>query len=512
MAQSNVKLSLLMWRDSFVRYASQGQNLQNQIRTMIVDAILDGRLPVGSEVPSSRELSEALGVARNTVVLAYQQLVSKGYLITRDRSAHLVNPEMVKPGVGDKPVSEKTSLPEGGYRTGSPNWARRIRSPLGIQRNIVKRADWQKIPYPFLYGQFDSSLFPTAEWRECCMKALSVSDIREWAQDLISHDDERLVQEICSKVLPRRGVWAKPNEVVITVGAQHALFMIADLLVGPKSCIAFEDPCYPDARNIFSLRAGKIIPIPVDSEGLVLSTDLAKAEMVIVTPSHQCPTTVKMSMARRQALLDFSEKNDLVVVEDDYEAESSFSEDPSPALKSIDRSGRVLYVGSLSKTFAPGLRLGYIVGPTELIHELRGLRRLMVRHPSAFIQRAFAMFISLGHLDAMVKRQTHAFRQRSEELQNSLRQNIPDLQVIPGFAGSSLWVKGPPGFNSKDFAKRLECEGVLIEPGDVFFHDPSKVGFFRMGFSSINSVRITEGVKVMARIFYSEFCERRPGV
>ena len=149
MAQSNVKLSLLMWRDSFVRYASQGQNLQNQIRTMIVDAILEGRLPANSEVPSSRELSEALGVARNTVVLAYQQLVSKGYLLTRDRSAHLVNSEMVKPGVGDKPVSEKTSLPEGGYRTDSPNWAHRIRSPLGIQRNIVKRADWQKIPYPF---------------------------------------------------------------------------------------------------------------------------------------------------------------------------------------------------------------------------------------------------------------------------------------------------------------------------------------------------------------------------
>lgn len=119
MARSNVKLSVLMWRDLFVRYASQGQNLQNQIRAMIVDAILDGRLPAGSEVPSSRELSEALGVARNTVVLAYQQLVSKGYLLTRDRSAHLVNPEMVKPGVGDKPVSEKASLPEGGYRTGS---------------------------------------------------------------------------------------------------------------------------------------------------------------------------------------------------------------------------------------------------------------------------------------------------------------------------------------------------------------------------------------------------------
>ena len=512
MARSNVKLPLLMWRDTFVRYASQGQNLQNQIRTMIVDAILEGRLPAGSEVPSSREMSEALGVARNTVVLAYQQLVSKGYLLTRDRSGHLVNPEMANPQLRaksrDKASEGSSGLPALTSLTGSPNWSERIRSPLGAQRNIVKRSDWQKVPYPFLYGQFDSSLFPTAEWRECCMKALSVADIREWAQDLIFQDDEKLVQEICTKVLPRRGVWATPNEVVVTVGAQHALFMIADLLVSPTSCIALEDPCYPDARNIFSLRAGRTISVPVDSHGLVLSDELRAAEMVTVTPSHQCPTTVKMSMSRRQELLKFAEEHDLVVVEDDYEAESSFSEDPSPALKSIDRSGRVLYVGSLSKTFAPGLRLGYIVGPSELIHELRGLRRLMVRHPSAFIQRAFALFISLGHLDSMIKRQTHIFRQRSAALQESLKQLIPELLVTPSYGGSSIWVEGPSGFNSKDFARRLEREGVLIEPGDVFFQDASKVAFFRMGFSAINSERIGYGVEAMARVFYSDFWKR----
>ena len=509
MARPNVKLPLLMWRDTFSRYASQGQNLQNQIRTMIVDAILEGRLPAGSEVPSSRELAEALGVARNTVVLAYQQLVSMGYLLTRDRSGHRVNPEMASPSLRANFASSKpeplASPPE---RQASPNWSKRIRSPVATQRNIVKRADWQKVPYPFLYGQFDSSLFPTAEWRESCMKALSVADIREWAQDLIFQDDEKLVQEICTKVLPRRGVWAKPNEVVVTVGAQHALFMIADLLIGPSSCVALEDPCYPDARNIFSLRAGRTVAIPVDSEGLILSEALASAEMVTVTPSHQCPTTVKMSMARRQNLLSFAEEHDLIVVEDDYEAESSFGEDPSPALKSIDRSGRVLYVGSLSKAFAPGLRLGYIVGSSELIHELRGLRRLMVRHPSAFIQRAFALFISLGHLDSMIKRQTHIFRQRSAALQEALSQLIPELCVTPSSGGSSIWVEGPSGFNSRDFARRLEREGVLIEPGDVFFHDLNRVAFFRMGFSAINTERIAYGIEVMARIFYSEFFKR----
>ena len=504
MARPNVKLNAVMWRELFERYATNGRNLQNQIRTMMVDAILEGRLPAGEEVPSSRELSESLGVARNTVVLAYQQLVAKGYLLTRDRSGHRVNPDMA-PNLSSPRQAAAGRVPEVApviaLNRRAPDWSSRIQLSTSLQRNIVKRSDWQNVPYPFLYGQFDPSLFPTAEWRECCMKALSVADMRYWAQDLILHDDQLLIREICTKVLPRRGVWAKPDEVVVTVGAQHALYMLADLLFSGSTRVAMENPCYPDARNIFDRKAGEIVPIDVDEDGLVVDSRLASCDVVMVTPSHQCPTTRKMSMDRRAELLSAAERHDVVVIEDDYEAESGFGDDPSPALKSIDRSGRVVYVGSLSKTFAPGLRLGYIVAPAELVRELRGLRRLMVRHPSAFIQRAFALFIALGHLDAMVRKQTVVYRQRASALNEALTRHLPEFSVEPSQGGSSLWVRGPNGFDSRVFAQRLERVGILIEPGDVFFREPAPREFFRMGLSAINTERIEPGVEAMARVF-----------
>jgi GntR family transcriptional regulator / MocR family aminotransferase len=496
------RLDAVMWREIFERYRSQGRSLQNQIRTMVVEAISDGRLPGGAEVPSSRELSDALGIARNTVVLAYQQLSSMGYLIPRDRSGHRVNPEMAGRDLSAAPqrVGESQAQVIALNRR-APDWSARLNRSAAGQRNIVKRSDWQKYPYPFLYGQFDASLFPTAEWRECCMKALSVADIREWAQDLILHDDEALVREICTKVLPRRGVWATPDQVVITVGAQHALYMIADLLIDEQTRMGIENPCYPDARNIFQMRTSEMMPIDVDDQGLPVGPALAGLDYVYVTPSHQCPTTTKMSLARREALLAMAEREDFVVIEDDYEAESSFTENPSPALKSMDRSGRVLYVGSLSKTFAPGLRLGYVVGPAPIVRELRGLRRLMVRHPSAFIQRAFALFISLGHLDAMVRKQTVTYRQRATALQESIARHLPEFHVFPTHGGSSLWVRGPAGMDCRELSEKAEKAGVLIECGDVFFQEPAPTEFFRLGFSAINSERIDSGIEQLARVF-----------
>lgn len=504
MARPNVRLSTVMWREIFSRYATDGRNLQNQIRTMLVDAILEGRLAGGSAVPSSRELSEALGVARNTVVLAYQQLVAKGFLLTRDRSGHWVNPDMVRPLELKATNSQAASAQVIPMPGRGPDWRSRLALSLDHQRNIVKRSDWQKHPYPFLYGQFDSSLFPTAEWRECCMKALSVADIREWAQDLILHDDALLIREICSKVLPRRGVWATPDQVVVTVGAQNALYMISELLFSRDTCVSVENPCYPDARNIFSLKAGCLIGHDLDEGGLPVGSNLSSSDYVYITPSHQCPTGVKMPPDRREALLAAAQTYDFVVIEDDYEAESGFSEDPSPALKSMDRSGRVIYLGSLSKTFAPGLRLGYIVAPSEMIRELRRLRRLMVRHPSAFIQRAFALFISLGHQDSTVRKQTVTYRQRSGALQEALARHLPEFQVYQRHGGSSLWIRGPEGLDSRALAKAAQQQGVLIEPGDVFFNEPTPFNFFRMGFSAINTERIEPGVEVLSQVYRSK--------
>lgn len=512
----------VMWDRLFARHARENLSLQGQIRSMMVSAILDGQLPGDQPLPSSRDLADRLGVARNTVVLAYQQLVDEGYLVSRERSGYFVNADILRGRVRAGRAAER-----GGARSAEadapdhsadvdadadpdapaprrrgPQWSQRFRVQPTAQRNIVKPQHWQKYPYPFLYGQFDPTLFPTADWRECCAKALSVMDIRSWAADLIVHDDELLVEQIRTRVLPRRGVFAATDEIVITVGAQHALYLLADLFARPETRVGIEDPCYPDARNIFLARTRHVQPLPVDADGLPVTEAMRGLDYVVVTPSHQCPTTVTMPLARRHALLAVAEASDFVLIEDDYETEDSFSGEPIPALKSLDRNDRVIYIGSLSKTFAPGLRVGYIVAPAPVIAELRGLRRLMLRHPSAFVQRAFALFLSLGHYDALLRRLSHTHAERAQAMSAGLARHLPGSRAVTITGGSSCWVQGPAELDSERLAVAAEQAGVLIEPGGIFFADADPPRHcFRLGFSAIATEKIEPGLRELGAAF-----------
>lgn len=483
-----------MWKQFFQRWAGKGLSLQEQIRQMLVSAVLDGQMPLDVPLPSSRDMAARLGVSRNTVVIAYQHLVDTGYLVSHERKGYFVNAAILSGRVPLPDPHISDAAPDN-----PPDWSARFRFLPSGQRNIKKPADWKSYPYPFLYGQFDADLFPAAEWRECCLRTLSAMEISEWGQDMILRDDESLVEQIRRRLLPRRGVWAAEDEIVITVGAQHALYLLADLLVSPDTAVGFEDPGYPDARNIFGTRSQRIIPLSVDEEGLVVTSRLSACDYVYTTPSHQCPTTVTMSMARREALLEQAERSDLVLIEDDYESQASFEGDPFPTLKSMDRSGRVIYIGSLSKSLAPGVRLGYVVGPRELIHELRNVRRLNIRHPTAFMQRAFALFLSLGHHDALLRRLGEVRYQRAQVLTSALDKYLPDMSYVPVSGGSSAWVQGPEWLDVPRLAQDSAEQGVLIEPGSIFFRDPAKAPkCFRLGYSAIKTERIEEGVRLLS--------------
>ena len=490
------RLQSVMWKQLLQRSSRPSLGLQAQIREMMVGAILDGQLPPGVPLPSSRDMAEQLGVARNTVVLAYQQLSEEGYLLSRQRSGHFVNPDITR-GRPSPVTGEQRSAP---IRPRRVEWEGRLCLHPADQRSIVKPADWQRYPYPFLYGQLDPSLFPTADWRECCMKSLGVLDIREWAPDQITRDDETLVQQVRTRVLPRRGVWAAADELIVTVGAQHALYMLADLLVREGTRVAIEDPGYPDARNIFASRTSQLVPLTVDHEGLPIDDRLRQFDYIYATPSHQCPTGVTMPLERREALLRLADESDVVIIEDDFESENRFEGEPIPALKSLDRSDRVIYVGSLSKSLAPGLRVGYIVAAPALIEQLRALRRLMLRHPSAFTQRTFALFLSLGHHDAQLRRLALAQRERSAVLLEALARHAPDCQVTPVTGGGSCWVRLPDGVEAMELAERVRERGVLIEPGDVFFAGgPPSAGFMRLGYQAIEAKHIEPGIRELGQ-------------
>jgi len=476
-------------------------SLQAQIREMLVVAILDGQIPVGVALPSTRVLAQQLGVARNTVALAYELLVNEGYLQTRSRSGHFVNAEILAGHARTRPRA--VALPGAAPAIA---WSPRLRYSVSRQRNIVKPADWQKYPYPFLYGQFDPGEMPVAGWRECSIQALSSVEARTWAGDLIDADDALLIEQIQTRLLARRGVWAAPDEILVTVGAQHALFLLATLLVGSATTVGVEDPGYPDARNIFGSRTPSVVVLPLDGEGLALSTALDACEYVYVTPSHQCPTNVTMPLARREALLDWAQRRDRVLIEDDYEIELGFEGRVQPALKSLDRSGRVIYVSSLSKTLAPGIRLGYVVASRELVKELRALRRLMLRHPAANNERSVGLFLAMGYHDALLRRLTRTYAERAPVVANALETHLPDVTFRTVAGASSFWLRFPESTNTRALAAAAAQQGVLIEPGDVFFAADSLAkyapkNYARLGFASIATDRIEPGIAALAAAY-----------
>ncbi len=486
----------MMWNQLFRLSRDRKVSYQRQLREMIVSAILDDMLPLEIPLPSSRVLARHLGIARNTVVLAYQQLIDEGYLVARERSGYYIDKTMLDGRVRVEPLNLDS-------KHQAPNWDHHIKFHPSRQRNVVKPLDWKKYRYPFLFGQLDPELFPVSEWRECCRQALSVADIQDVTPDRIDTDDPLLIEQIQARILPRRGVWAGREEILITMGAQQALYILADLLIKKGTRVGMENPGYPDARNIFELKSPSMVPLTVDESGVVPGPDLDDCEFVYLTPSHQSPTTVTMPLERREQLLNLAEKQDFLIIEDDYESEINFVGEPTPALKSLDASGRVIYVGSLSKTLAPGLRIGYMVAPRPLIDEARALRRLMVRHPPANNQRIVALFLSMGHHDSLIHRLSQTYKERWKVMGDALNRYLPESSRIPSFGGTSYWVEGPARLDTRKLKEKAREQGILIEAGDIcFLQDKPPQNFIRLGYSSISANRIEPGINKLAVLIH----------
>ena len=310
-------------------------SLQAQIRESVVEAILARAILPGDKLPSSRMLAQQLGVSRNTVVLAYQALIDTGYVQPRERSGYVVS--------DDAPVATLTTIdetddghPESALPTDGAqvDWqGKLVRSCTDI-RPVRKPLNWREYPFPFVYGQVDDELFSMTEWRDCARQALGMRNFGRMVGDFGLDDDPMLVNYICARSLPRRGITAQPEQILVTLGAQNALYLIAQLLVSADRRVVIEDPAYPDLRDILRQRTEHITGLPVDRGGLVLDGPvLAQSNLVFITPSHQCPTTHTMPADRRKALLDLARQHDFLIVEDDYEFEMNFLEPAKPALK-----------------------------------------------------------------------------------------------------------------------------------------------------------------------------------
>lgn len=475
--------------DTFFLDPDAQGTLQSQIQQMIAQGILSGRFRKGEKLPSSRKLAHHLGVSRITVTLAYTELLSNDYLTSRGRSGYFVSDNAPEPPQFETPAEKRDAV----------DWSRAIGQRFTGGATPSKPQDWAKYQYPFIYGQTDKSLFDHANWRLCALQALGARDFPALTADYYDQDDPKLIEFILRHTLPRRGIVARPEEVLITVGAQNALWLTAQILLTQRRRAAIEDPCYHALRDILTQSRCHLSEVPVDRDGLQPDLIPDGTDVIFATPSHQCPTSATMPHARRKALLKRAQELEAVIVEDDYEFEMSFLGAPLPALKSLDADGRVIYVGSFSKSLFPGLRLGYLVGSEPFIREARALRASVLRHPPGHIQRTAAYFLSLGHYDALVRKMGHVFKERREGMEHAMSHHGLDIAGRGYFGGSSFWMRAPDHVDTEILAQTLQGRDVLIEPGHPFFSasNPPK-NYYRLAYSSIPLARIPEGVARIA--------------
>lgn len=478
--------------ECFLLDPNQDGTLQNRIRQMVAQGILAGRLLPGERMPSSRKLAEHLGVSRITVTLAYSELVADDYLRAQGRSGYFVSETAPQPDTFPDAVAPSEDAVDWGRLLGHHPPARAL--------SMNKPRNWREFRYPFVYGQADPTLFDHANWRSCMLQALGQRDFDRMTDDQFEEDDPGLLEYIARHTLPRRGILAKPDEILVTLGAQNALWLTAQLLLSQRRTAAIEEPGYPGLRAILSQTRSHVTSLPIGPRGILPETLPADIDVLFCTPSHHCPTGATMPLETRRRLLDLAAERNMIVVEDDYEFEISHHRAPLPALKSLDRDGRVIHVGSFSKSLFPGIRLGFLVGPAAFIREARNLRATVLRHPPGLLQRAASYFLSMGHYDLMLRRLSQTFAKRRAVMLEALQAHDLTIAGADRDGGSSFWMRAPDGVSATQAAQDLRSDSVMIEPGSPFF-DTEDVGdqFYRIAYSSITSERIPEGIARIAR-------------
>lgn len=469
-------------------------NLRNQVCELISSAIARDLFPLSEPLPSCRALATHLGVSRNTVYDAYCHLIDLGLVIARDRSGYYVN-------VVPTDAATKTRMLVHSEDIRS--------SPLGAMLGQKQRpsqmgkvdhpVDWDNYEYPFVYNQTEPARFPIGEWRESMRVAMASSNLEVWSRDAAGTGSEKLVRQLQQRLLGYRGISAEYDQILITSGAQNAIYLLGSLNAYLGRRVAVEDPCYPEARNAFEVAGNEVVGVRVDQQGLVVSEIPADVGLVYTTPSHHFPTTVTMSDDRRQALCNRAARDNFLICEDDYEAEMNFVRARGRPIRSIDSSGLAVYVGSLSKSIAPGLRIGYMVAHPEIIQEVKAIRRSMMRHPPLLMQEAMAHFIASGALDAHLRKMERRYRSRWEVTLAALTEYLPEYSVQASQGGTCFWLTGPPEIDTTVLAKRLKARSVLIDQGSVFYRDPQQGRrSFRIGFAALPKAAIRDGIKIIA--------------
>ncbi|WP_410674993.1 PLP-dependent aminotransferase family protein [Amycolatopsis sp. cmx-4-68] len=455
-------------------------DLSVRIYRQLRDAVLDGRLRAGERLPPTRELARRLAVSRNTVAVAYDRLTADGFLTGRVGAGTYVSAELPAP----KP---RKAPPARGPR------------PKAVWRSLPSPAAGpaREPEFDFRVGIPDAALFPLATWRR--LLARELRDSGEFAHygDPAGHPGLRAA--IARHAGVSRSVRADADDVLVTQGAQQALDLLCRVLLEPGDRVAVEEPGYRQAKLLFASHGAEVVGVPVDGEGLDVAALPSRTKLVYVTPSHQFPLGTPMSLARRTALLAWAGRADALVVEDDYDSEFRFSDRPLEPLQSLDRGGRVAYVGSFSKTLLPMLRLGFVVAPASLRDALRHARRLSDWHGDLPAQAALARFVDEGLFARHLRRATKVYAERHERLTSTVdRVFAGRLSVVPSAAGLHVCALAEDGTDLAAVATRAADAGAAVQTlSDLCGGSP--LSGLVLGYGSIPADRIDDGLAALNR-------------
>jgi len=454
-------------------------------------AILRGQLRPGTRLPSTRSLAEEYEVSRNTAVFAYEQLLAEGYVESKIGSgtcvARTLPDELLSVGAAAVPVRHRPS--------------KRARISLRgrlLSRKPVRLLTIPNPPRPFQSGLPDTSAFPFKIWARLLARHWRRPD-----QGLLTYGDpaghSRLREAIAAYLRTARAVRCEADQVIVVNGSQQALDLAARLLIEPGDVAVVEDPGYPGARVALQAAGARLVRLPIDAAGAnikAVNEPGRKVRLIFVTPSHQFPLGVTMNVTRRLALLDWANRRGTWILEDDYDSEYRYRGKPLPSLQGLDRTGRVIYMGTFSKTLFPSLRLGFLVLPGELVEWFRRARGVTDGHSPITEQAVLADFITEGHFARHIRRMRGIYKERQSALVQAIRQELAGmLEVHPSEGGMHVVGWLPKGVSDQAASRRAAAYGVFARPLSACSIGKVAHGGLLLGYAPLTPRQIREGVR-----------------
>jgi len=478
--------------------------IYRQIYEAIRRAILSGELQTTRALPPTRALANQLGVARTTVINAYEQLLAEGYLEGRAGAGTFVAAQLPEEFL-------QTSRFE--RRDGQAKSPPRKIQLSAYGDNLMRRQSAilqnhsPTVLLPFQHGVTALDLFPFEVWAKIAQRWQ-----RRPPASILGYGHpvgfQPLREAVAAHLTAARGVRCSAEQVIITNGTQQALDLIGRIFLSEGDDVWLEDPCYFGTHDIFCAMGAKIVPVPIDGEGFDLQEAQKrsrKARLVYVTPSHQYPLGVTMSLARRLKLLEWARTTDSFIIEDDYNSEYRYAGRPLAALQGLDRDGRVIYLGTFSKTVFPALRLGCLVAPPDLIDVFAAARALSGLHSPALDQAILAEFIDAGHFARHIRRMRGVYEERQQCLVEEARKHLNGaLDVTPAAAGMHLIGWLPDGVSDNEISSRAQEKNLKITPLSAYRIRQKLRGGLFLGYTTFGEKQIKQGVKKLAQVLQEQ--------